>query len=188
MKDFKDLKNLHKGEDIWCIAAGSSMDFIDPSFFINKIVIGQNQVYKKYHCSYVVMKDLRESPRFPRSIKEIEQKNIPLIYSKYYAGHYSSGLNHTEYENSYVYDHVDNRDNLQSHLEVIGTEKMAAKRSTITSIMNIAAYMVAKNIILCGVDCGTINGNTYFKDYTEKDWISAGNNPQIKIGYLLQIL
>lgn len=180
MKDFKTLKNFHKGKDIWCIAAGSSMDYVDSSFFENKIVIGQNQVYKKYPCDYIVMKDLMEKPRFPRSIKEIQQKNIPLIYSKYYAGHYASGLNKTDYENSYIYDHVDNRADIQFHLDIIGTDKMVAKRSSITSIMNIAAYMGAKNIIICGVDCGTINGSTYFKGYTEKDWISGGNNPGIK--------
>ena len=182
MKDFKTLKNIHKGKDIWCIAAGSSMDFIDPSFFEGKIVIGQNQVYKKYgeFCTYILMKDLKEQPRFSRSIKEIENLNIPLIYSKYHAGHYASGLNKTQYKNSYVYDHVDNKLDLQQHLDAIGTEVMAAKRSSITSIMNIAAYMGAKNIIICGVDCGTINGNTYFKDYTEKDWKSAGNNSSIK--------
>jgi len=180
MKSLNNLKNKHLGEDIWCIAAGSSMDFIDPSFFNGKIVIGQNQVYKKYPCTYILMKDLLESPRFPRSIKEIEALNIPLIYSKYYAGHYASGLNKTDYKNSYVYDHADNREDLQEHLNVIGTDKMASKRSSITSVMNVAAYMGAKNIIVCGVDCGTINGNTYFNGYTESDWKSGGNNSEIK--------
>jgi hypothetical protein len=180
MKSIVQLKNKHVDQDIWCIAAGSSMDYIDSSFFDNKIVIGQNQVYKKYPCTYVLMKDLMESPRFPRSVNEIKKLGIPLIYSKYHAGHHSSGLNKTDYENSYVYDHADNRADLQKHLDVIGTDVMAAKRSSITSIMNIAAYMGAKNIIVCGVDCGTINGKTYFKGYTEKDWKSGENNSGIK--------
>ena len=29
-------------------------------------------------------------------------------------------------------------------------------------------------------NCGTINGNVYFDGYTETDWISGENNPQIK--------
>lgn len=180
MKMLSELKNKHQEKDIWCLAAGSSMDFIDPSFFKNKIVIGTNQVYKKFPCTYVLMKDLKESPRFTRSVEEVKLKNIPLIYSKYHAGHYSSGLNETDYKNSYVYNHADNRADLQEHLKVIGTEVMVAKRSSITSCMNIAAYMGAKNIIICGVDCGTINGNTYFKNYTEKDWKSGGNDSGIK--------
>jgi len=180
MKPITDLKNKYSGRDIWCIAAGSSMDFVNPSFFEGKVVIGQNQVYKKYPCSYVLMKDLKESPRFTRSVEQLKAIDIPLIYSKYHAGHYSGGLNNTDYKNSYVYEHADNGSDLQYHLDVIGTDKMASKRSSMTSIMNIAAYMGAKNIIICGVDCGTINGNVYFDGYTETDWISGENNPQIK--------
>ena len=175
MKDFKELKNIHKGKDIWCIAAGSSMDFIDPSFFEGKIVIGQNQVYKKYPCTYVVMKDLNEHPRFSRSVNEIKKLSIPLIYSQYHAGHYAAGKNKTDYENSYMFHHNDNRGGIKEALKVIGTDEMAVVRSTITSIMNIASYMGAKNIMVCGVDCGKINDNLYFKGYTEKDWTSGAN-------------
>ena len=174
MKDFKTLKDIHKGKDIWCIAAGSSMDFIDPSFFEGKIVIGQNQVYKKYPCTYVVMKDLNEHPRFSRSVDEIEKLNIPLIYSQYHAGHYAAGKNKTNYKNSYMFSHNDNRGGIEAAIKVIGTDEMAVIRSTITSIMNIAAYMGAKNIMICGVDCGKINdnlysegGELYYKDGTE---------------------
>lgn len=182
-KNITELKNIHHNEDIWCIAAGSSMDFIDSSFFEGKIVIGQNQVYKKYPCSYIVMKDLMESPRFPRSIKEIESKNIPLIYSKHFKGHYSEYLNQTHYTNSYVFDHVDNLLHTSEHLKCIekdifsktGGKLFVARKSTMTSIMHIAAYMGAKNIIVCGVDCGTMNGNLYYENYTESDWISADN-------------
>ena len=177
MNNLSKLKNVHLNEDIWCVAAGSSMDFIDSSFFKNKIVIGQNQVYKKVPCTYVVMKDLMENPRFERSIQEVKSVNIPLIYSKYHAGHYNSpkGLNQTDYKNSYMFDHIDNASPIESHLNTIGTDTMVAKKSTITSVMNIAAYMGAKNIIVCGVDCGTINKNLYYKNYTESDWTSAGN-------------
>ena len=175
MKELKELKNIHKGKDIWCIAAGSSMDFINPSFFEGKIVIGQNQVYKKYPCNYIVMKDLMEHPRFTRSIEEIKSLNIPLIYPKHHAGHYHAQLNETDYKNSYIFDHNDNRAGVESALKVIGTDEMAVIKSTITSIMNIAAYMGAKNIIICGVDCGKINDNLYYEGYTEKDWSSGEN-------------
>ena len=42
-------------------------------------------------------------------------------------------------------------------------------------MIHIAAYLGAKNIILCGHDCGTLDGNLYYDGYIEKDWISAGN-------------
>ena len=38
-KTIQELKDIHKGEDIWVIGAGSSMNFVDSSFFENKICI-----------------------------------------------------------------------------------------------------------------------------------------------------
>ena len=180
MKKLSELKNIHLNKDIWCVAAGSSMDYVDPSFFENKIVIGQNQVYKKYKCDYVVMKDLMETPRFPRSIEEVKQLDIPLIYPKHHMGHYAYQLNQVNYENSYIFEHNDNRLGIESALSVIGTEFMTVIRSTMTTIMNIAAYMGAKNIIICGVDCGRINNNLYYENYVEPDWTSSGNWNQVE--------
>ncbi len=77
-KNISELKDKHKGEDIWVIAAGSSMDYVDESFFSNKIVIGQNQTYKKYPCDYIVMKDCNEKPRFPRSIEKLDEFHVAL--------------------------------------------------------------------------------------------------------------
>ena len=81
-KNLTQLKNKHKGEDIWVISAGSSMDYVSSEFFENKIVIGINHVYKHYPCNYIVMKDCMEEPRFPRSIRELDSMGIPLIFSK----------------------------------------------------------------------------------------------------------
>jgi hypothetical protein len=87
-KNITELKDIYKGLDIWCILAGSSMDYVDPSFFEDKIVIGLNQVYKKFPCNYILMKDCLEGPRFPRSIEELDKLEIPLLFSKYYKGSY----------------------------------------------------------------------------------------------------
>ena len=35
MKELIEFRNLHKGEDIYVIASGKSVDFIDNSFFEN---------------------------------------------------------------------------------------------------------------------------------------------------------
>jgi hypothetical protein len=57
MKELIEFKNLHKGEDIYVIASGKSVDFIDNSFFENKITIGINQVYKKIKTKYLLRKE-----------------------------------------------------------------------------------------------------------------------------------
>ena len=103
-KNITGLKDIYKGLDIWCVLAGSSMDYVDPSFFEDKIVIGLNQVYKKFPCHYIVMKDCLEGPRFPRSIEELDKLGIPLLFSKYYKGH-PNRKNVANHSNAYYFEH-----------------------------------------------------------------------------------
>lgn len=174
-KSLTELKNIHSGEDIWVLLAGSSMDYIDQSFFENKITIGQNQIFKHFPCSYIVMKDCMEEPRFPRSISELKEKNIPLLFSEHYKGHGVEMLNTPKYENAYMFKHNTRELPLDQEVTNLYEDEIIVSRSTVTSLMHIAAYMGAKNIILCGHDCGTINGNLYYQGYLEEDWTSSGN-------------
>ena len=60
-------------------------------------------------------------------------------------------------------------------LENLLDNEIISSKSTVTSMMHIAAYMGAKNVILCGHDCGRLNGNLYYEGYMEKDWQSSEN-------------
>jgi len=46
-RSLAELKNRHAGADIWLIAAGASMDFVDPDFFDGKITVGVNAVHRR---------------------------------------------------------------------------------------------------------------------------------------------
>jgi len=59
MNDVAAFKGIHEGKDIWIIAAGPSMNYVDNSFFVNKITIGVNRVAMKFDCDYLVAKDGR---------------------------------------------------------------------------------------------------------------------------------
>ncbi len=191
-KNIMELKDIHKGEDIWILNAGSSMNFVDNSFFDNKITIGVNQIYRLFRCNYAVMKDLGESDRFDESIVELKDSNTKLLFSRYHAGNYnpspgtamrSDGKNTPEYsDNFYVFDHGNNgsykKPDGSLDLDVIGSEdKIIAIRSTFTSALHLAAYFGAKNIMVCGVDSGKIDGKSYMDNYTQKHWTSGANNP-----------
>ena len=68
----------------------------------------------------------------------------------------------------------------EGHISNLNDEMIIASKSTITSIIHIAAHMGASNIIVCGHDCGTLDGNLYYEGYMEKDWVSAENWGSIK--------
>ena len=49
----KKYKNIHKGETIYVVSSGKSVDFMDCNFFSDKITIGVNQFYKKFVPKYL---------------------------------------------------------------------------------------------------------------------------------------
>ncbi len=48
MKHLEDLRDKHKGEEIWVIGAGPSLDNFPINFFKNKICIGVNWVFSTF--------------------------------------------------------------------------------------------------------------------------------------------
>ena len=161
MKPIRELKNIHEGYDIYVVASGASADFIDQSFFDNKIAIGVNEVWKRfYNLDYVVRK---ESRRMDEAISASRQFGFKTIASAHNCG----TLKYAKNEGAdYVFEHLDNALEIID-LSVIGTDKIVVSYSTITSAIHVAAYMGAANIILVGHDCGTLDGKTNIAGYAE---------------------
>lgn len=166
-KPVKLLQDIHKGEDIYVIAAGASGNFIDPSFFENKTVIGINRAFIRFPCNYIVSKEYGGI----ESEREMLRSGATPITSKWDSG--DVGVNKAmrnellfkkpEY---YFYDHVTNS-HASVDLSVIRpeSERITVSYSTITTAMHLAAYMGAQNIILVGHDCGLIDGRATFDGY-----------------------
>jgi hypothetical protein len=123
------------------------------------------------------MKDCMEEPRFPRSIKELDSLGIPLLFAEYYQGNSKNNKkNIPEHKNAYMFNHNPRVDSfIDKEIFELTDDEIMVSRSTVTSLMHLGAYMGAKNMILCGHDCGKLDGNLYYDGYLEKDWVSAGN-------------
>lgn len=159
-----DLKNTHQEEDIYVLGAGPSMNHVAPDFFDNKITIGVNRVCKFFRCDYTIAKD-------PTGLEEIlnSKGNSKVILSKHRYGNKRESLNSVEISH-YVFDHPCNNygpNPFFPDLSVItkDSDKIVVSNSTITSAIHLAAYMGAKNIILCGHDCCEINGKSWVDGY-----------------------
>lgn len=162
MKPILSLKDIHKDEDVYILASGKSVDFYNEDFFDGKVVIGVNQAYKKIWCDYLVRKEVK-------FIKESLETESLVIVSEYDSGNLNSGTeklntNKVDHDNLYFFEHLDNL-HTKIDTSVFGTDKIVVSFSTITSAIHIAAYMGAKNIVLVGHDCGTIDGEMTFKGY-----------------------
>ena len=161
MKNITELKEIHKGHDIYVVASGASAGHIEPSFFDNKIAIGVNQVWKRFNnLDYIVRK---ESQRMAASKTASKSMGFKLIVSRHNCGTLAYAENAG---GDYVFDHLDNG-LAKINLSVVGTDKIVVSHSTITSAIHIAAYMGAANIIVIGHDCGTLDGQINFTGYGE---------------------
>ena len=161
MRQIKELKNKHKGQDIWVIAAGASMNYIDPSFFENKITIGINRVCMKYDCDYLVAKDGRGFMLIKNSISD----KTKIVLSKHESGNLHSKIN--TYDGEYwTFEHpAKPGEKPDTSCIKKDSDKIVVSYSTITSGIHLAAYLGASNIMICGHDCGTIDGESTIKDY-----------------------
>jgi len=161
MKPISELKDIHKGHDLYVVASGASAGYIEPSFFDNKIAIGVNQVWKRFNnLDYVIRKEGQWMDAAQTASKLMGFK---LIVSQYNCGTYASKQNTI---GDYYFHHTDN--GLKNiNLDVVGTDWIVVSYSTITSALHIAAYMGAANIIIVGHDCGTLDGQINFPGYGE---------------------
>jgi len=196
----KKFLNIHQGLDIYIVASGKSLDFFDLTFLENKISIGINQIYKKIKTNYLIIKDLFAIKKCIKFLKDDQF----LFISKGNFGE-SNELNKIFIENNYkknniiVFDHEKNKHRIKEYPE--NKDHLIVSHSTITSAIHLAAYMGAKNIILIGHDCGSINGefncsfyhdeNTYkiawkngIEDY--KEWLTSIEKDTIRIKKIIK--
>jgi hypothetical protein len=162
MNNITDLKNKYVGKDVYVLASGPSLNHIDHSFFDNKITVGVNRVGIFLECDYVVTKD---SVGFGNIVEQ--SKGSPkILLSKYETGDPGRSLNSLEGTNVFVFDHFE-KPQQQPQTGKINKDldKLVVSYSTITTAIHAAAYMGAKNIIICGHDCGIINGESAIRGY-----------------------
>lgn len=170
-KTIRLLKDKHRGEDIYVIGAGASCDYLEPSFFKGKNTIGVNKVYKRFQCTYILMKEYigREN-----ELEMLNSDTTPVI-AKWYSGNINEGQRQlntlfTTDPRYYYFDHLENRREIVD-LSVIGSpgdhvnDKLVVSYSTITTAIHFAAYLGAANIILVGHDCGLLDGKSTFDGY-----------------------
>ncbi len=182
MTQLLDYKNKHLGKDIYIYASGKSCDFIDNSFFKNKIVIGVNQSFKKIIPTYLVRKEFKLMSKI---INNDSIKNIIHFISRGNCGSNNNTnkdfilKNYPTNNNIIIYNHNTNNNQLTSL--PIEDDKLVVSASTITTAIHLAAYMGAKNIIIVGHDCGLLNGESNFKGYHTKESLGIvwrGKNAQ----------
>jgi len=174
-----DYKNIHTGEDIYILASGKSLDFLDKSFFDKKIIIGVNQTYKYIEPLYLV----RKEHKFIDLVLEETSNHVKHFISLGDCGNrdVSSSLKYNNNNKIVFFNHLINVENNHDFNSLPEDKNsLVVSHSTITSAIHLAAIMGAKNIILVGHDGGPINNECNFLNYHSKKTMHQSNKSDYK--------
>ena len=192
-----DFYKKHHGKDIYILCSGKSCDFLSPDFFENKITMGVNNVYKKFHSNYLVFKEFVNNEVFEKT-----DEICAIFYSTYKCGDRRDSLNNITLNNFNLNETNKNRCVEFEHDQNCGyttdsnyisslfnqNAKIMTSCSTISSAIHLAFYMGAKNIILVGHDCCSIGGKQNFEGYHTNESLAVawGNDVnQAKKEYII---
>lgn len=171
MPELADLKGLHAGQTIWVLGSGTTLNFINPEFFADKIVVSTNYsakvagisaefVFSHYHAdTHLLAQD-----------------------SDYVVTLFKDTNTHREWD-------IEKPDNLifieQDSYQAPGaswnpftshpprSDSLAYGSSSLHGAMHLAAWLGASSIVLVGADCGALDGIDRIPSYP------AGDNPWV---------
>ena len=170
IKNVAQLKDLHKDQDIWVLGSGSSLNYIDKSFFDNKITVAINEVIECYlpTSTYMVTKYHQIANKIASQYKNTK---VIVSHKQYGNNNNKTGMTETKFDNLYIFYHNQNQANSTPIKKLIPMEDdhLIASWSSITSGIHLAAHMGAKNIILAGHDGGAIDGRNWVDGYSHND-------------------
>lgn len=168
-----DLLGRHKGETIYVVGSGASLDYIGRDFFYGRIVVAVNEVFRHVPAMYVVshhhengQEAIDAGFRLIASDLDLgggdrwgKRANFIGDYSVYRGGTYQISLNPT-------IDAAALRKPFDDHLVVSCCSSSEA--------LQFAGHLGAETIIACGLDGAALDGQTCVKGYNG----GAQTNPQ----------
>lgn len=167
-KSVSELKDIYAGQDVYLLGSGASLNYIDPSFFDGKNVVCTNNVAQVYLPTAQVT-----VTKYHRVAEEIAKKfpEMKVVCSSGNQGSPGAGKLPEGYENLYEFMHNPNRDGGTDIRGAIPKEDgwLLASWSTITSTMHFCAYTGAKNIIIVGLDSGSLDDKQWVDGYWKEE-------------------
>lgn len=210
-----DFRGIHAGEDIYLLAAGGSMNYLDPRFFDGRIVVAVNEIAVRWllpggaqpKAIYGVAKEettvheVVSATRFGEPIEGQRPGGYPLFASMHENGHHGNpARNYPDLPSVHLFAHRSNAYGPNERPEDFDAyrdwpddpDAFVVSMSTITTGMHAAAYLGARNILVSGHDCGQVGPSDYVDGYTapnaawKSPWLVAIERQSIGVKRELQ--
>jgi len=168
MKSITEIKDIFAGQDVYLLGSGASLNYIDPSFFEGKNIVCVNRVAEHYlpKANVSVTKYHSVARQLAKKFPEMK-----VVCSAGNQGGVGAGALPDGYENLYSFMHNPNRDGSTDIRGQFPKDDgwLLVSWSTITSAMHFCAYAGAKNIIIAGLDSGSIDDEQWVNGYWNKE-------------------
>lgn len=165
-----DFQNSRAGETIYVVGSGASINFIPRRFWSDKIVVAVNfagvrlglpSFYSVTHYHVDAAQIAQERPDLPVIAPKVDQGGvaaIPVAPNEKNIYYINTGRQvYAQFDCAELWPR-------EPHTLVIGP-------TSLHMAMHFAQYLGAANIILCGADCGLLDGKSNFDGY------KPGDNP-----------
>jgi len=162
------LRDREAGKDIYIVGSGKSIDYIPDTFWQDKVIIGVNSVPTRIPCTYCI------SHHYFVLQQYIDRGDITVVTSEA-----EMGILFTTAEGwvkptwwhevlkgeIYVYKHL-NQQFTRIDLSVFDTiGYLITGGSIVTTALHLGYLLGGKNLILSGVDGGTLDGEINYTGY-----------------------
>lgn len=169
-RSIAELKNAHAGATIYVLGSGASMQFYDPAFFADKIVVGINQAWREFPCTFV----LQHHHEHAQAALDAGQK---LVVAEYDCGIRSLGRRPLSGVR-WVYKHPEQR-HIDPNFDVwplaaTVDDALLMTSCTVAEGVQFAARLGAASIVLVGCDGGSLDGALNYPGYNG----GAGTQPE----------
>ena len=161
--NLSDLQNLHKGETVWVLGSGPSLNYIDRAFFADKITVATNIIgnVKQFTPHYT----FSHYHRVTREVLNPDTIHVTLLGDteshQPWEGMVPENVVFAE-QTSYQAP-GSSWNPLTTHPPLKGS--LVYGSSSLHGAMHLAAHLGASFIVLVGADCGQIDGDDRVAGY-----------------------
>lgn len=169
-----DIQNRHVKDTAWVFGSGATMNYLDPSFFADKLIISTNMgafdfgATPAYAFTHHHSKFHKEATFHPNTVFIANEFDYPS--TNRWSNPPKNVIVHkpkTEQNSHDQFDPFEGDRPAHAHQLVFGS-------SSVHGAMHLAAYVGARNIVLVGVDCGVLDGAVNFENHRNDTQRSFG--------------
>lgn len=164
MATLDGLRNVHEGSTIWVVGSGPSLNFIEPSFFDDKICVTVNFVGRtkglKSFYSYSNYHSTDPNANFGDGLIVAVMLALDTLTQEPWPGEVPDNVALSEAHN---YRPPGSRWDPYTMPPPEG--QIVYGSSSIHGATHLAAHLGAAHIVMVGADCGTIDGNVNMDNY-----------------------